>query len=82
MAKAGEVLGMLCPNIEVSIIGDKYEDINWFGKEPAITKKQYEDGFAQFDAWQAKQEAEKEAAKAALLERLGITADEAKLLLA
>jgi len=72
---------MLCPGVEVAIIGDKYEDINWFGKEPAITKKQYEDGFNQFEAWKASQEAERAANRAALLTRLGITADEAKLLL-
>jgi hypothetical protein len=81
MAKPGEVLGMLCAGIEVAISGDKYEDIDWFGKSPAITKKQYEDGFAQFEAWKAKQEADNALAKAALLDRLGITAEEAKLLL-
>jgi hypothetical protein len=82
MAKAGEVLSMLCAGLEYAISGDKYEDINWFGKEPAITKKQYEDGFAQFDAWQAKQEADRAVAREALLTRLGITAEEALLLLA
>jgi hypothetical protein len=76
MAKAGEVLGMLCSGIEFSIIGDNYEDINWFDKEPAITKKQYEDGFAQYDAWKAEQDANKAQAKAALLERLGLTQEE------
>ena len=81
MAKAGEVLGMLCAGIEVAISGDKYEDINWFGNAPAITKKQFEDGFAQFDAWKADQEAQMASAKSALLARLGMTEDEAKLLL-
>jgi len=81
MAKAGQVLSMLCPNIEVAINGNEYENINWFGAEPAITKKQYQDGFKQFDKWQEEQDAAKATAKAALLDRLGITEDEAKLLL-
>jgi hypothetical protein len=38
-------------------------------------------GFAKVDAWKAQQTAKTLAAKAALLERLAITADEAALLL-
>jgi hypothetical protein len=81
MAKSNEVLEMLCPGVEWSLIGDNYEDINWFGQKPAVTKKQYEDGFAAFDAWKEEEETAKATAKAALLDRLGITAEEAKLLL-
>jgi hypothetical protein len=81
MARGGEVLSMLCPNVEYVLRGSEYENIDWCGKEPAITKKQYEAGFAQFDAWQAEQNANKADAKSALLDRLGITEDEAKLLL-
>ena len=82
MAKSGEVLEMLCPGVELSISGVDYEDIEWYGKKPAITKAEYEAGFAQYDAWKAEQDAAKAAQKAALLDRLGITEDEAKLLLA
>jgi hypothetical protein len=32
MAKAGEVLEMLCAGIEYTLIGDNYDDINWLGK--------------------------------------------------
>jgi len=81
MVNAGDVFFMLCPNVEVALVGDKYEDINWFGKEPAITKKQYTDGFNNYEAWKAKQIADKATAKSALLDKLGITEDEAKLLL-
>jgi hypothetical protein len=81
MVNPGDVLSMLCPDTQVAIVGDKYEDINWFGNKPAITKKQFEDGFAQVETWKAKQEADRAAAKAALLTRLGITEDEAKLLI-
>jgi len=82
MARGGEVLSMLCPNVEYVLRGSEYENIDWCGKEPAITKSQYEAGFAQYDAWKAEQDTAKTEAKAELLERLGITADEAKLLLA
>ena len=81
MAKGYEVLDMLCPNVGRVISGDEYENINWLGEDPAITKKQFEDGFAQYDALKAEQDAAKANAKAALLDRLGITAEEAKLLL-
>jgi hypothetical protein len=82
MAKAGEVLEMLCPNVEWYLKGQEFDDIDWLGKKAPITKEQYEAGFAQYDVWQAEQDVAKANAKSALLERLGITADEAKLLLA
>jgi hypothetical protein len=81
MAKAGEVLQMLCPGIEYVVTGQNYEDINWLDAEPAITKKQFTDGFAQYDAWKAEQDAAKEAQRQAILDRLGLTADELKTIL-
>jgi len=81
MAKPSEVLTMLCKNVEWVLRGETYEDIDWLGNKPAITKKQFTDGFNQFDTWQAQQDAEKASDKTALLNRLGITEDEAKLLL-
>ncbi len=80
MAKSREVLQMLIPNGGYIYSGQTYEGIQFLECEP-ITKKQWEDGFAQYDAWKAEQDATQAAAKAALLDRLGITADEAKLLL-
>jgi hypothetical protein len=82
MINPSNVLAMLCPNVELAIVGDKYEDINWFGADPAISKEEYEAGFAQYEVWKAEQDSAKAAQKAALLDRLGITEDEAKLLLA
>jgi hypothetical protein len=81
MATSSEVLGMLIPNGGYVQLGETYEGIEFLECEP-ITKAQYEAGFAQYDAWKAEQDAAKAQAKAELLERLGITADEAKLLLA
>ena len=81
MAKSYEVLSMLIPKGGFIQIGDDYEGIQFIECEP-ITKDQYEAGFAQYDALKAEQDAAQAAAKSALLERLGITEDEAKLLLA
>jgi hypothetical protein len=80
MAKSYEVLRMLIPNGGYVQVGDTYEGIEFLECEP-ITKKQYEDGFAQYDAWKAQQDAAKATAKAALLTQLGITEEQAKLLL-
>ena len=80
MAKGGEVLSMLCPNTEWVISGDDFDSIQWIKGDP-ITKAEFDAGFAQYDAWKAAQDAKAEADKAALLAKLGITADEAKLLL-
>lgn len=78
--RASDVLQMLIPTGGWVITGDDYEGIQFIDCEP-ITEKQFTDGFAQFEAWKAEEECSKAIAKAALLERLGITADEAALLL-
>ena len=80
MATGGDVLSMLCPDSEWVIRGGDFDSIEWIKGEP-ITKAQFETGFAQYDAWKAEQDSKAEADKAALLAKLGITADEAKLLL-
>lgn len=49
MATGGDVLTMLCPNVEWLLAGDNYEDINWFDKEPAITKEEFKNGFEKWD---------------------------------
>jgi hypothetical protein len=81
MAKGYEVLTMLLPQGGWAMTGEDWEGVEFFEATP-ITKEQFEAGFAQYDAWKAEQDAIKATAKAELLERLGITADEAKLLLA
>ncbi len=80
MATSIEVLGMLIPDGGYTQSGETYEGIEFLDCEP-ITKAQYEAGFAQYDAWKAEQDATKTAQRQALLERLGITEDEARLLL-
>lgn len=80
MAKGFEVLEMLIPTGGWVIVGNDWEGVQFIEAEP-ITKAQFEAGFAAVDAWKAEQEATNAAQKNALLEQLGITADQAKLLL-
>lgn len=81
MTNVGQVLTMLCPNVEWSLIGENYEDIDWHGAEAPITKKQFTDGFAQVEAWLQEQALSKTAAKTALLAKLNITEEELAVLL-
>ncbi len=81
MATGGEVLGMLIPTGGWVIYGDDFDSIIYDDGVKPITKKQFTDGFAAFDAWKSEKEAVKASSKSALLDRLGITAEEAKLLL-
>ena len=80
MATGGEVLGMLIPTGGWVISGDEWSGVQFIEATP-ITEEQFQAGFAQYDAWKAEQDTQAAAAKAALLTKLGITADEAKLLL-
>ena len=80
MAKGYEVLTMLRPNGGWVIVEDDFYSIRWDKEIEPITEAEYEAGFAQYDAWKAEQDAAQAAEKAALLQRLGITEAEAKLL--
>ena len=82
MAIGADVLAMLIPSGGWTITADDFNSICYDEGVKPITKKQFEDGFAKFDAWKTEQDVIKTNAKAALLERLGITEDEAKLLFA
>ena len=80
MATASEVLSYLIPNGGYVLRGDKYEDIE-FIEAQLITKAQFEAGFSQYDKWKTEKELKAATDKAALLTKLGITAEEAVLLL-
>ena len=80
MARGYEVMQMLRPNGGWIMNCEDYEGITFLECEP-ISKADFEAGFAQYNAWKAEQDAVKAAQKQALLNRLGITEDEAKLLL-
>lgn len=75
MAQPHEVLAFLIPDGGYVHYGFDYEGIQFLECEP-ITKKQYTDGFAQYDAWKADKDTAQEAAKAtaqAKLAALGLT---------
>lgn len=82
MATGADVLQMLCPEAKWCVYGDDFDSINWFDENPPITKKQFLDGFAEFDAWVISEQNKTQQAKQLLLEKLGITEEEARLLLA
>jgi hypothetical protein len=82
MAQAYQVLAMLIPEGGYYQVGEAYENIQFLECEP-ITKKQYEDGFAQYDAWKAEKDAAQAAAKDAAqakLVSLGLTTDDLRAL--
>ena len=80
MATGRDVLSYLIPNGGWVISGDDYENIEFLEADP-ITKKEFEAGFAKVDAWKIEQEKQMQIKKQELLNRLGITEEEAKLLL-
>lgn len=80
MASGADVLGMLIPQGGWIITGEAYEGIEFIDCNP-ITKEQFEAGFAKFDTWKAAANKKRSDDKIALLDRLGITADEAALLI-
>jgi hypothetical protein len=81
MATGTEVLEMLCPAGGWIISGNDYENIIWVDDRLRCTEAEFEAGFAQVETFKAQQAAEAAAARQALLAKLGITEDEARLLL-
>jgi hypothetical protein len=81
MATGSDVMTYFYPNGGFYIQGDDFSTVFFDEGVTPITKEQFEAGFAQYDTWKAEQDAAKAHERAALLERLGITEDEARLLL-
>jgi hypothetical protein len=81
MAQGWQVLEMLRPAGGWVITADDFDSITWEQGTQPVTKKEFQDGFAAFDSWKAAQDQEKQNAKNALLAKLGISAEEAALLL-
>ena len=82
MAKARDVLSYLLPNGGWTIQGEDFASIVYDDGVTPVSKSAFDSAFAEVDNLTAQKLAEAQANKAALLERLGITADEAALLLA
>lgn len=80
MATSSEVMSMVYPDGGWVAVGEEFEGIQFLECAP-ITKTAYNKAALEYDAWKLKVKTDKETAKAALLVKLGITAEEAKLLL-
>jgi hypothetical protein len=80
MATSAEVLEMLIPTGGWVTSGNDWSGVQFIEAKP-ITEAQFNAGFAQFDVWKANAEAQKATDKAAVLVKLGINEDEARLLL-
>ena len=77
-----QAIRSLKPNSEFSYSNGDYSTINWIvldGKAP--TQKQIDDAIEQIKANEIAQAEAKETAKAAILDRIGLTADELKTIL-
>ena len=82
MAKLAEAINLYNPSAQWTLSGDDYATLDWHSVDIAKpTKAELENLLLEVEAAKAQQEAETAADKAALLSKLGITADEAKLLL-
>lgn len=81
MATGSEILQKLIPAGGWVITGEDFASIIYDEGVKPITKKQFDDTAKDIDANKEIEEAAKATAKAALLQRLGITAEEAALLL-
>ena len=77
---AVDVLRFLRPDGGWAITGNDYEGIEFINCEP-LTEAEFKAGFAKYEAWKTEQDQAKAEAKAELLTKLGITAEEAALLL-
>lgn len=83
MAKAGEVLELLCPGVEYVLLGQEFDNIDWLGAKAPITKSQFAAGFAKVDELKAQQEIAKSEAKEtaqAKLAALGLTVEDLTVL--
>jgi hypothetical protein len=77
----GKVMQMLLPNGGWIITENDFDSIIYDDGVTPITKEQFDSAFAAVETWETEQNAAKAHERAALLERLGITEDEARLLL-
>jgi hypothetical protein len=66
---------------EWTLDGDDYKGLTWLSDTPKPTKKELDNLWSEVSAKIAQEAEAKAAAKTALFDRLGITADESKLLL-
>jgi hypothetical protein len=79
--KGVDVLRILCPEGGWVVTESDYDSIVWTDERPRCTKKEFENKLKELQDSVAENELNRQQAKNALLEKLGITEDEARLLL-
>lgn len=79
--RGAEVLRLLVGDYGWSIHGEDFDSIIYDEGVRPITKKQFEDGLANLDNLLAAEKAAKDAKRQEILDRLGISTEEVKLLL-
>ena len=81
MFKVIDTLNYLLPNGGWTISNQDFDTLTYDEGVKPITKKQFDDAFKIIDKINADKESAKAAQRQAILDRLGLTADEAKLIL-
>ncbi len=81
MIKTSDVLAYLRPEGGWVIWGEDFDSIRWDENVTPLTKKELDQGFKDYPKWKQAQDSAKEAARQAILDRIGLTADEVKILL-
>lgn len=81
MINIGDILSSIRPNGGWAIVEQDFDSLTYDETCTPITKKEFDDAVKNYPAAKAAKDAEKATEKAALLAKLGITADEAALLL-
>jgi hypothetical protein len=76
-----KILNAKYPGAQWSLNGDDYSGLTWLSDTTKPTKKQLDDLWAEVQAEIVAEAATQATAKAALLAQLGITEEQAKLLL-
>lgn len=81
MIDIGEILTLIRPNGGWAISGVDFKSLTYDENCTPITQKEFDDAIKNYPAIKAAKDAEKATAKTALLTKLNITEDEARLLL-
>ena len=81
MIKTSDILAYLRPEGGWVIWGEDFDSIRWNDDVTPLTKKELDQGFKDYPHWKEAQDSAKEEARQVILDRLGLTADEAQLLL-
>jgi hypothetical protein len=81
MTKASDVLSYLRPEGGWVIWGEEFDSIRYDEGVVPVTKAQFDKGVKDYESWKAKNDAAKQSARQAILDRLGLTADELKTIL-